>query len=187
MTQRRQILSSLLVLGSVGTLAGCARRILPEGSDRTQGSFALSLESDEKKEQIQGRYEILENKKAGTLSFEIINPLGATQAVIRLDKKGASLEQGGKTTSAATGEQLMQRVLGFSLPLSVLTSWLKGVPDPQYESVRVNDDAFAQEKWRITVHKRYLSGTPRVFRIENLVWDRIRITLVLSVVLPEEW
>ncbi|MGZ8256835.1 MAG: lipoprotein insertase outer membrane protein LolB [Gallionella sp.] len=56
-------------------------------------------------------------------------PLGITGARIVSDAQAARLEQGGKIYQAGDVETLMQNVLGWSLPLSVLQHWLLGVPD----------------------------------------------------------
>jgi outer membrane lipoprotein LolB len=64
--------------------------------------------------------------------IEVLDPLG--RKVAQLDGNGdwvTLTTSDGETAQAADPERLMQRVLGWSLPVSGLRYWVLGVPDPK--------------------------------------------------------
>jgi len=60
----------------------------------------------------------------------MLAPLGVTVAHIRRDASGTELEASGKHYAAQDSSELMQQVLGWSLPLSGLPYWVMGLPMP---------------------------------------------------------
>jgi outer membrane lipoprotein LolB len=65
----------------------------------------------------------------------LLGPLGYTAARIYRDSHGATLEDAyGKKYSAPDAESLMEKAVGWSLPLEGLSYWIKATPAPQGES-----------------------------------------------------
>jgi outer membrane lipoprotein LolB len=57
----------------------------------------------------------------------LLTPLGQTAARVYSDASGATLEDGSKHYQASDVEALMQRVLGWQLPLNGLHHWVLGM------------------------------------------------------------
>ncbi len=117
----------------------------------------------------------------------ILEPLGATIARIHRDVQGATLEAQGRYYVSQDVESLTQQVLGWTLPLSMLTHWIVGVPTNGTEA-DIQRDAkkqitlMRQGGWEI----RYLKyanpsadGLPTRFVMKN---DNLEVTVLI-----DEW
>lgn len=84
--------------------------------------------------------------------FEIrINgPLGAGAAMLVSDGNTVSLTENNQPpVSASSPEQLLQQQLGWQLPVSQLSFWVRGIPSPGQKS-RATELGFEQSGWLIT-------------------------------------
>jgi outer membrane lipoprotein LolB len=117
----------------------------------------------------------------------ILEPLGATMARIHRDVQGATLESQGRYYVSQDVESLTQQVLGWTLPLSMLTHWIVGVPTNGTEA-DIQRDAkkqitlMRQGGWEI----RYLKyanpsaeALPTRFVMKN---DNLEVTVLI-----DEW
>lgn len=91
---------------------------------------------------------------ASSDDITMLAPLGVTVAHIQRDAHGASLEASGKRYSAPDSAELMQRALGWSLPLSGLPYWVMALPTPgSPASMERNDHGqvslLLQDGWEI--------------------------------------
>ncbi len=91
---------------------------------------------------------------AASDDITMLAPLGVTVAHIQRDAHGASLEASGKRYAAPDSTELMQRALGWSLPLDGLPYWVMALPVPgSPASVERNDHGqvtlLRQDGWDI--------------------------------------
>lgn len=112
--------------------------------------------------ELRGRFSVTQAREANSGNFlwrqypggfevDLWGPLGQGRA--RLIGQGTSLtlvNARGETVADGDAEALMQRELGWSAPLSALSSWLVGQPAPGLPA-RTNGDAFEQLGWQVQV------------------------------------
>lgn len=117
----------------------------------------------------------------------LLGPLGYTVARIHLDAEGATLLAQGQLHSAPDAEALMQKAVGWSLPLSGLTYWVAAAPAPLGEA-RVERNAegqisvLYQQGWEIH-YSRYTSHKADALPLQlNLRHDDLEVTLLI-----DEW
>jgi outer membrane lipoprotein LolB len=119
--------------------------------------------------------------------IEVQDPLGRKVAQLDGDAGSVTLTTSdGETARAADPERLMQRVLGWSLPVSGLRYWVLGVPDPEGSRPRLElDEAgrlsrLTQDGWAVE-YRRYEPGT-RVDLPSKLVLSRadLRVRLIVK-------
>jgi len=85
-----------------------------------------------------------------------------------------------------TPESLLEDVFGWSLPISGLRYWIRGLPRPGSEyRDRLNDSGLArsiqQDRWSIEFREYFDDGSePRLPRRINLVRDDLSIKLVIE-------
>ncbi|MGI4812512.1 MAG: lipoprotein insertase outer membrane protein LolB [Janthinobacterium lividum] len=101
-------------------------------------------------------------EEAGTVTLQLRSPLGQTLALIESAPGTATLELPNRPPQTAPNvEELMQRVIGFGLPVDGMRYWIKGHPAPgSHASVENNSDGqisqLRQNDWLI----HYVSYTP---------------------------
>jgi outer membrane lipoprotein LolB len=121
--------------------------------------------------------------------IELWGPLGQGRSRMVDDAHGVTVYTAkGEVYRARSAEAGMQRWLGFSLPLSALTHWVRGEPAPEYPTTSQTISAggellvLEQLSWRLeyssyeTTFGRLLPGKIVATR------DDVRVTL-----LPAEW
>ena len=155
MPSRRLLISTLLAAICV---SACS--LTPKDARVRRGRFSLIVRAAREQKTEQGRYELTEF--ADRTQLDLITPLGGVLARVTLTAQGAVLEYSEERREAPTPEALMQQNLGFALPLSMLTSWLDGVPDSSAPFSRISEDAFEQRGWTVAVRRRSASGEPLV-------------------------
>jgi hypothetical protein len=166
----------LLLVSVFAALASAGCSLTPENARVRRGKFSVSVRSASGQSSEQGRYELTE--LGGTTRLDLLSPLGGILARVTISEKGATLEQGDKELHASTGEELMERTLGFALPVSMLSCWISGTPDPQAPSRSLSADAFEQADWMISVRRRAPDGTPNLIGALNQAPGRsIRLQL----------
>ena len=65
---------------------------------------------------------------------DLFGPLGAGHVILKRDTQGVSLLANGKHYQSQTVERLMQKILGWHLPVSNLYFWIRGLPAPTLKS-----------------------------------------------------
>jgi outer membrane lipoprotein LolB len=98
--------------------------------------------------------------------IDLHGPLGRKVAVITGKQGHVHLKTSkGESFEAENAEELMQNLLGYSLPINGLQHWLLGIPDPDqaYASIVLNEYGYLQNlkqaDWLID-YKRYHESTP---------------------------
>jgi outer membrane biogenesis lipoprotein LolB len=160
----------LRALATAGLLAitGCASTppaapvpALPErvveGPREWVGRFSVRLVSGDpagKQEAADGRFELTSVPAAGgrRLDLELISPFGQTMATAHRQPDGAAMLAlaDGRTLRAGSLDALLERALGWPLPIEQLPDWL----DDRFENVTARDaqgavTAATDSGWRI--------------------------------------
>lgn len=94
-------------------------------------------------------------------NISLFGPLGMNRVLLSGNAQQVTLQTANRTVSAYTPEQLLQRELGWSIPVSDLVYWLRGVPGPDSRSRQSYDmnnhlAHLTQEGWSI-IYLRYIS------------------------------
>ena len=115
-------LLALLVL----VLAGCAQpQPMPANSHRTLWTGRLALQVEEQASQsFSASFELSGSAQQG--QFILLNPLGNTLARIQWDAGHAEITTGQSTRESESLDALLHDVLGTSIPVAALFSWLEG-------------------------------------------------------------
>jgi outer membrane lipoprotein LolB len=170
---KRRSLGRLLAMGLMAVAAGCAGpgRIGGEGpAFERSGRFAVNVnEAGRSPEAVQGGFSWRDTGRV--LRLDLVNPLGTTLARVTVDGSRAVLEKSdGSTETAPTADALLEKVMGVSLPVSHLRSWLRGQPGPS--AVNVERDAegraasFSESGWQLRL-SRYDAEGPGLLRAER--------------------
>lgn len=162
---RTPLLRPALVLGLALALAGCATPRAPSASLAAnaataqtvhdyRGRFSVRYEQNGETRNIYGNFQWHEQDDAVTL--RLLDPLGQTLAVVTEAPASATLELPNRAPQTAPDvNELMQRALGFSLPVAGLQYWLKPMPAPGAHARAQTDPAtgrlshLVQDGWRI--------------------------------------
>ncbi len=105
----------------------------------------------------------------------LLGPLGYTAARIYRDANGATLDDAyGKHYAAADAESLMEKTLGWSVPLSDLRYWIVSNPSPDSDSKAERNkygqlETLVQQGWEIN-YLRYTTTKADALPLEiNMV------------------
>lgn len=155
-----------LVLTIAAFLSGCTT-LTPQGTRTRVGRFSLRLVKGAQSENLSGRWRLSETNS--TVELTLMTPLYGILARIVSGPDGAILERpnkSGENTSekAGSAEELMQRLLGFSLPTEMLSSWLSGIPAKNHSSQKTIN-GFTQNGWCITIKRFKEDRTPALIAL----------------------
>jgi outer membrane lipoprotein LolB len=154
------------LLAAALTLAGCAG-VAPRPAAVTQAPLSKGLAQDfhgrfavryvdntGADRNVYGNFDLHEDGAATTL--DLLNPFGQTLARVTVDAGGATLETPDKPAQHADAvEALMQRAIGFPLPLAGLRYWLQPAAAPDRPADIARDPAsgrltqIRQDGWTI--------------------------------------
>ncbi len=96
------------------------------------------------------------------LKLDFLGPLNTTLARLEVTEDQATFLQPGKQAVVdENAEALMERMLGFSVPLSAVSDWTEGEPNRRYPFRRLDDNSFEQLGWTVRVLEREQSGAAR--------------------------
>lgn len=144
----------------------------------------------------EGKLGLRMNGKGQSASFSWINegpdyhvrlsgPFGQGKVSLEKEAGWVTLKSDEHNGSAASPEQLMQEALGWSLPISELVHWIKGLPSPDSpvaearETETGNFEFLQQQGWQIRYDDyRLENGIPLPRKI---VASRENIRLVLAI------
>ena len=97
-------------------------------------------------------------QREGSYEVEFWGPLGSQRTRIQGDEGSfAIIDAAGERTAGANPEALMQRELGWSVPVAVLSHWIRGTPSPALPWQLASHDgagrfsAFEQAGWQVEV------------------------------------
>jgi len=139
------------------TQAGAAPEQILQGNGNVDyhGRFAVHyVDNNGEDRNVYGNFELQQQAHSATL--QLLNPLGQTMARVSVSPAGATLElPNHPVQSAPAVETLMQRAIGFPLPLAGLQYWLKPQAAPETQAQVTKDPAsgrisqIRQDDWTI--------------------------------------
>ncbi|MDF0605283.1 lipoprotein insertase outer membrane protein LolB [Neisseriaceae bacterium TC5R-5] len=149
-------------------LSACATR---------EVAFAPITTSIDEPFSVTGRLSVNMNGKGYVANFDwqhalqkdqlaINSPLGSTLAKIVRTNTLVTLETEDKTWQAADIENLTQQTLGWPLPLSGLSWWIRGLAVPGENDEVASDGTLSQQGWQIRFIRAEDSMTTYPKRIE---------------------
>ena len=117
----------------------------------------------------------------------LLAPLGVTVAHIWHDATGMKLDASGKHYEARGSDELMQRVLGWSLPLDGLQYWVRALPRPSAKFEEQRDERgrlskLQQDGWNISYTRYAAEGADSLAMRMMLQHENLEIVLVV-----DEW
>jgi outer membrane lipoprotein LolB len=147
---------------ALSTLAGCATT--PSGARSSAavapyrdsvelgGRIGVNYSRDGKKESLSGTF-TWQQHQANT-DVSLISPLGQTVAVINVRPDSATLTESGKPPQSAPDiDQLTQKTLGWTLPVSGLRDWLQGYATDRdgkrFVASPSSDNVITRDGWKL--------------------------------------
>lgn len=117
-------------------------------------------------------------------------PFGSGRSVLEGRQGRVSLTTGEGRFEADNPEALMQQQLGWSLPVSALTDWIRGLPAAERphrleRDARGFPQALHQDGWRIDYRAWTRAGDLWLPRRMTMTYDELRVTLVVTRWQPE--
>lgn len=172
-------------------LAGCATNA-PESDKTSQteflryGRFALKAEDfNRNPEAVQGGFTWRDT--GVRFSLDLTDPMGSVIARVVVERTGATLTRAsGEETYAKTPDALMQMVLGQTVPVAGLRSWLRTIREPLPGMSMVLKDpegrinTFEQGGWRVQLSRFDDSGPQLLVLTHSEGSKHIAIRLVVD-------
>ena len=115
---------------------------------------------------------------ANGLKLDFFGPLNTTLARFETGPAGATFRQPGhEPLTGENAEALMEKTLGFSVPLAAVVDWTEGHPnhDLPYQTIDLN--AFEQLGWTVRVLDREADGAARKLSFTK---DALALVVVLD-------
>lgn len=127
-----------------------------------QGRISVRYQHAQKEEALHGSYAWLQTPTHTNVT--LLSPLGQTMAVINVTPQGATLQQSGQSTRAATDvDALTEDTLGWPLPVAGLREWLQGFAvdraGQRFVASPQDDEVFTRDGWRIR-YANWQTDTP---------------------------
>ncbi|MGC3871986.1 lipoprotein insertase outer membrane protein LolB [Halomonas sp. GXIMD04776] len=183
-------------------LAGCAAQSPTPDIPRERGDWSAQLEELEALERwrLAGKVGLRTNEDTTSANLDwyqaprhyrmlISGPFGTGRSVLEGTPEGVTLTTGDGRFSAETPEQLMQEQLGWSLPISALDNWVRGLPAPIVAHEMQTDESGFPEQLRQagwTIEYRDWTWAPELRgglwlpRRLVMTFDDLRATLVVN-------
>nr|WP_298375389.1 lipoprotein insertase outer membrane protein LolB [uncultured Halomonas sp.] len=192
----------LILLLSLVLLAGCAAQTPIPEAPRQSGDWSAQLErlTSLDRWRLAGKVGLRTADDATSANLDwqqapffyrmmISGPFGAGRSTLDGSPEGVTLTTPDGRFSARTPEQLMQQQLGWSLPISALDYWMRGLPAPNAPHEMQTDDRdfpreLRQSGW--TIDYRDWAWAPALngglWLPQRLVmtFDDLRATLVVN-------
>ncbi|MCK2042015.1 lipoprotein insertase outer membrane protein LolB [Chromohalobacter sp. TMW 2.2308] len=193
-TAPRAWLSLLLIV----MLAGCASQTPGPDQARERGDWdaqaerlqaldawslagKVGLRTDEGSESANIDWQ----QRPDTYRILISGPFGAGRTLLKGAPGKVTLANGEGRFNAETPEALMEQQLGWSLPISALDYWIRGLPTPNAsERTEYDDLNFPQRLWQFgwTIEYRDWTHADELWLPRRLVmtYGELRATLVVT-------
>lgn len=115
----------------------------------------------------------------------ISGPFGAGRSVLEGRQGSVSLTTGDGRFEASSPEALMQQQLGWSLPISALDYWVRGLPAPNRPHAQTDDElgfpkTLRQDGWNIAYRDWTYAGSLWLPSRLIMTYDDIRAVMVVN-------
>jgi len=127
-----------------------------------------------------------ENQNFDQYRIQIHGPLGQGAAELERNRTGISLTADGDIQRATSAEELLTMNLGWSFPVSAMSWWIRGLPDPETPITRqkLNSNGqlseLEQQGWQITYSEYQVVDKLTLPRKMTASREHIRVKLVLK-------
>ena len=88
-------------------------------------------------------------RESDTEELDLNSPIGTTIAQIKIKSNVTSLFVNGQSYTGSNLDDIMQKQLGFSLPLNYLYYWVQGFKLPDYQINNILPNGFTQLGWSV--------------------------------------
>jgi outer membrane biogenesis lipoprotein LolB len=171
------VLKKLTVAIAVTTLTACASiRPVQDANDpvgfNMNGRFGIQYIEDGKDKSNTGKIEWQETRQATDIT--LATPLGNAMANLHITRNEAVLKTAdGDMYVEKTPEELLARLLGYELPISLIKEALgrAGKPAP---------DQIGNNEWQLSVVSRFDNGTPKKLIAERLKPSPLTMTVFID-------
>ncbi|WP_275287136.1 lipoprotein insertase outer membrane protein LolB [Halomonas elongata] len=201
MRRHHSIRLTCLALGLV-LLAGCASRSPAPDMQRASGQWEAQQErlAELQDWELQGKAGLRtpEDSTSANLDwrqtpyyFRILlsGPFGSGRSVLEGREGRVSLTTGEGRAEADSPTALMEQELGWSLPVSALTDWIRGLPADRPHHLEKDELGFPtrleQDGWRIEYRDWTRVDELWLPRRMKLTYDDLTVTLVVTRWQPE--
>lgn len=117
---------------------------------------------------------------AEKFDIRLTGPLGQGAAHLYGNNTQVSLQTQKTTQTAQNPEQLLQQHLGWSIPVSQLIHWIRGVPAPNQVIDDQYDNGFSQMGWSIHYSKWQTIQGHRIPKKATATHPQLKVTLILK-------
>jgi len=143
-----------------------------------QMSGKLSVKGNERPTGAQ----MLWNQRGNVSTLDLSGPVGVGSVSLQIAPNASVLKRGnGKTVHASTPEELIERVIGWPMPASLLRWWVVGVPD-QGQLLSIDPEGrpeqFQYAEWTVS-YAQYIDIDGLPLPTEMLITDghlRLKLT-----------
>lgn len=187
-----------LTLALIVLLAGCATQAPSQKEERHPGDWRTQQSSLEALDTwtAAGKVGIRTpddsqsanldwTQRADQYRISVSGPWGTGRNTLKGNGRQVTLTNGDGTFQAPTPEELMAQQMGWSLPLSSLVYWVRGLPDPRSPNRTSEDDVgfpatMDQAGWHIDYRDWSQADGLWLPRRIVMTYDDLRTTLVIN-------
>lgn len=187
-----------LTLALIVLLAGCATQAPSQKEERHPGDWRTQQSSLEALDTwtAAGKVGIRTpddsqsanldwTQRADQYRISVSGPWGTGRNTLKGNGRQVTLTNGDGTFQAPTPEELMAQQMGWSLPLSSLVYWVRGLPDPRSPHRTSEDDVgfpatMDQAGWHIDYRDWSQADGLWLPRRIVMTYDDLRTTLVIN-------
>ncbi|WP_249260710.1 lipoprotein insertase outer membrane protein LolB [Halomonas caseinilytica] len=199
---RHSIRLTCLAMGLI-LLAGCASRTPMQDAQRDIGQWEAQQErlAELQSWELQGKAGLRTPQDSTSANLDwlqtpyyfrilLSGPFGSGRSVLEGREGRVSLTTGEGRTEAQSPKALMQQELGWSLPVSALTDWIRGLPAADRPHHMEKDELgfparLEQDGWQIVYRDWTHTGELWLPRRMKLTYDDLDVTLVVTRWQPE--
>ena len=171
-------LRRILIFSFAAALAGCTTFLGPQETPllRHKTGKLLARDSSVPSRRFAAGFRL--DSTADGLKLDFLGPLNTTLARLETSTTGATFRQPGhEPLTGENAEALMEKTLGFSVPLTAVVDWTEGNPNRDLPYHPIDSNAFEQLGWTVRVLDREANGSARKLSFTK---DTLALVVVLD-------
>lgn len=139
-----------------------------------EGRMAITSEQDSWTANAEWKHE----QTLDTITLS--GPLGQGAVVIKLTDDHVSVDQGdGKIEASDDPDGFVMQKLGVFVPVSALTYWVMGLPDPDRQVTSAHQ-GFEQDGWKVSYKEWQSVGVQQMPHKVNVMNEKVKLKLVFD-------